>query len=223
MKVTSLPLAAAAGVALLSAQPATAWPLPQQLSFSDSPSLSTTLSLLSSLTSASLDVFTPRLVQTSQDEAPYWGFPHYLRWKGVRFFDVTDHIDSNGQDMLLAHSLLRTSEKKSSSFPSKLSYQHEVGKVHSNISQSGPRANIAAFTSFTNRYYKSGSGRQSQQWLLAKIKEIASVDDGITVEEFEHPWGQNSIIAKIPATDKEKAEQNGRIVVGSHQDSVNLL
>lgn len=208
---------------MLTSQSATASPLPQQLSLGDSPSLSTTFSLLSSLTAASLDVFTPRLVQTSHDEVPYWGFPHYLRWKGVRFFDVTDHIDADGQDVLLAHALLSTSEKKAPSFPSKLSYQHEVGSVHANISQSGPRANIAAFTSFTNRYYKSGSGKQSQQWLLAKVREIAAVDERITVEEFEHPWGQNSIIAKIPATDSEKAEQNGRIVVGSHQDSVNLM
>lgn len=44
----------------------------------------------------------------------------------------------------------------------------------------------------------------------------AGAEDYVRAEHFEHPWGQNSIIATIPG------KTNSTIVIGAHQDSINL-
>ena len=36
-------------------------------------------------------------------------------------------------------------------------------------------------------------------------------------KHFEHPWGQNSVIATVPG------KKNSTVVVGAHQDSINLF
>ena len=43
----------------------------------------------------------------------------------------------------------------------------------------------------------------------------------MTVSEFAHPWGQNSIIARLPVS--SNVQSKGKVVVGAHQDSTNLL
>lgn len=40
---------------------------------------------------------------------------------------------------------------------------------------------------------------------------------GAHVEVFPHPWGQSSIIARIPG------KSNKTVVIGAHQDSINLF
>jgi len=81
--------------------------------------------------------------------------------------------------------------------------------------------NLEKFTSFHTRYYKSDYGKQSSEWLLNKVQSIikdSGADKfGASAKHFEHPWGQNSIIATIPG------ENNSTVVVGAHQDSINLF
>ena len=90
----------------------------------------------------------------------------------------------------------------------------------SNLSKSEMKENLAKFSSFHTRYYKSDYGRQSSEWLLGKIREIisdAGADEyGVKAEPFPHTWGQSSIIATIPG------KTNSTVVVGAHQDSINL-
>jgi len=81
------------------------------------------------------------------------------------------------------------------------------------------------FSSFRTRYYRSETGRESQQWLLSKVNEVTdenaspSLRPSITVEEFRHSWGQNTIIARINGS----SQIDDRIViVGAHQDSTAL-
>lgn len=79
---------------------------------------------------------------------------------------------------------------------------------------------LEKFSSFHNRYYKSYNGILSAKWLHNQIDGIinqsAAWRFGVTVEKFAHPWGQFSIIARIPGkTDKT-------VVLGAHQDSLNL-
>lgn len=198
-------------------------PLPSQLSFNSAQYTDAPLSLFSSIYEASRDILTPRLVQTAPDAEPFWALPQYLRWRGVRFMDVTDHLEL-GTTYTLAHFTAAAQQGHDAGlFPKKMSYQSKVRSVHELLTEDGPRSNIAKFSSFYTRYYKSDTGKQSQQWLLGKVREITSVDDSITVDEFKHPWGQNSIIAHIPATNQSAAEQNGMLIVGAHQDSVNLI
>jgi len=83
---------------------------------------------------------------------------------------------------------------------------------------------LTKFSSFRNRYYRSSTGVESQQFLLATIKKIVASNPklGITVDEFPHPWGQNSITVKIPPAKSVKADEK-IVILGAHQDSTNLL
>jgi len=93
------------------------------------------------------------------------------------------------------------------------------------LSTEGPREHLTKFTSFRTRYYRSDTGRQSQQWLLSRIHEITSqyasesLRDRISATEFIHPWGQNSIIVRIRGSSRI---DDGIVVVGAHQDSTNM-
>lgn len=83
------------------------------------------------------------------------------------------------------------------------------------------KKNLEEFSSFYTRYYKSQSGIQSATWLYELISGIVeksgATEYGATVEKFEHPWGQFSIIARIPG------QSNKTVVLGAHLDSINLF
>lgn len=80
---------------------------------------------------------------------------------------------------------------------------------------------MAQFTAFHTRYYKSSYGAESSDWLLNQINDTiydtGAAKYGVHVDTFEHPWGQNSIIATIPGN------TNKTVVIGAHQDSINLF
>jgi len=77
---------------------------------------------------------------------------------------------------------------------------------------------LKQFSSFPNRYFRSDNGRQSSQWLQSLISD--TIDNAgaknVTVTPFKHTWQQSSLIARIPG------KSNKTIVVGAHQDSVNM-
>ncbi|CAO1624021.1 unnamed protein product [Parajaminaea phylloscopi] len=180
-----------------------------------------TASLFASARRIVWDTVGPRLLQTDPSQSPSLNYPLFLRWRGINFVDVTDHQDLGVT--VFQDSPTQLAALGSSPFPSGLSHQSEVAKIHAVISEEGPRKDIKEFTSFSNRYYKSSSGKASQQWLLHRIEALVAQyrrQDDVDVLEFPHPWGQNSIIVRLKASD---AKANGTIVLGCHQDSVNLL
>jgi leucyl aminopeptidase len=66
-----------------------------------------------------------------------------------------------------------------------------------------------------DQYVFLRAGRQSSEWLLDQVNQTL---DGVGhVRHFEHPWGQNSIIATI------KGKSSKTVVIGAHQDSINLF
>jgi leucyl aminopeptidase len=97
---------------------------------------------------------------------------------------------------------------------------------------------LTTFTSFHTRYFavsyptpiqyrrhmptdikQSKYGAQSSEWLLGQVRDTikaAGADKHVRAEHFQHPWGQHSIIATVPG------KTNSTIVVGAHQDSINL-
>jgi len=97
--------------------------------------------------------------------------------------------------------------------------------VLKHLSTEGPQENLKKFTSFRTRHYRSDTGKQSQRWLMSKISEITdkwsskSLRNLIRVEEFRHPWGQNSIIVRINGS---STNDDGLVVLGAHQDSTNM-
>lgn len=81
---------------------------------------------------------------------------------------------------------------------------------------------LEKFTSFHTRYYRSDTGKKSQEWLLETIK--AATDNyryNLTVEEFKHSWPQSSIVARFEGSGN-KTEKGQIVVLGAHQDSVNM-
>lgn len=180
------------------------------------------LSLVSRFFSSLHPLFEPRLVQTCEDCTPYWTNElgkHWLFFRGISYFDLNEEYQKGP---------LPLQATGTTNFPSKLSYKKKLtGTVFKEISDKGPRSNLAKFTSFRTRYYKSSTGRESQLWLMGKAKEIVSFrkDLNVTVSELKHSWGQNSIILHIPGQGSStlKAKEEGITILGAHQDSTNLI
>jgi leucyl aminopeptidase len=134
-----------------------------------------------------------------------------LRRAGQRFMDITD----NGE-----LGTLRVRQSRQAVFPSDMKLQSEINPLLKNLDKDNMSDHLKTFTSFHTRYYKSDHGRKSSEWLLEQVRQTikdAGADVlGVSAQHFKHPWGQNSIIAKIPG----KSEST--VVIGAHQDSINL-
>jgi leucyl aminopeptidase len=132
---------------------------------------------------------------------------------GQNFIDITEYPNLGTLNL--------NTKKKSPTFPKSPVLQDELKPLIKNLSTRNMRENLEKFTSFHTRYYKSDYGKQSSEWLLKRVQEIikdAGADEyGVNAKHFEHPWGQNSIIATIPG------KSNSTVVVGAHQDSINLF
>lgn len=79
--------------------------------------------------------------------------------------------------------------------------------------------NLAKFSSFYSRYYKSESGVESAEWLEEQLLKVAEpVKDKVKVKRVHHNgWDQFSLIVSIPG------EVDSKVIVGAHQDSANLI
>ena len=135
--------------------------------------------------------------------------------EGHNFMDITDF------PTLGASNRLSIAKKSQIKYPEKPAYNNTLAPMMKELSKKNMRGNLETFTSFYTRYYKSSYGAQSSKWLLERVNktlnDAGATKHGARVKAFEHPWGQNSIIASIPG----KSEKT--IVIGAHQDSINLL
>jgi leucyl aminopeptidase len=135
----------------------------------------------------------------------------FVSQNGQNFMDITE------TQQLGAFKTLKESPK----FPKKPVLQKELYPMIKNLSKSNMQANLEKLSSFHTRYYKSDYGQQSSEWILSKVRSVikdAGADKyGVYAEHFEHPWGQNSVIATVPG------KNNSTVVVGAHQDSINLF
>jgi len=106
-------------------------------------------------------------------------------------------------------------------FPKKTAYNETLKPLMKDLEKKNMRQNLEKFTSFHTRYYKSEYGAESSAWLYNKVNQTirdAGADEyGVHVDVFEHPWGQNSIIATVPGKSKKT------VIIGAHQDSINLF
>lgn len=178
-------------------------------------------SIFGGITSSFRDLFSPRLVQTSPDEEPYWTTEmgkQLLWYRGVHFMDLTDTPDL-GSLNAARHGFAKGESK----FPSHVEHKKELKKVFKKISQEGPRKHLEKFTSFHTRYYKSETGRQSQAWLFKTVSDLVKDYSFVSVSEFPHPWGQNSILLHIKGSNSTLTKEKGVTILGAHQDSTNLF
>ncbi|KAG8873876.1 Leucine aminopeptidase 1, partial [Tulasnella sp. 331] len=118
---------------------------------------------------------------------------------GKKFFDVTDAPEFSYN--------LRTLQAKEFPAPNSTA---QVEHVIKKLSTKGPREHLEKFTSFRTRYYKS---EVTAKWAPESLQEL------ISVTEFEHSWGQNSILVKIAGSNPS---DEGAVIITAHQDSTNM-
>ncbi|OSX59187.1 hypothetical protein POSPLADRAFT_1059399 [Postia placenta MAD-698-R-SB12] len=145
-----------------------------------------------------------------------------LKAQGFKFFDVSETPD------LGSYSHLKAANKPSYPTPNKTELVEPILKT---LEIDNLVKGLTAFTSFRTRYYRSDTGKQSQEWLLTTINEantdIAittkyasdSLRELITVKEFPHTWIQSSVVARINGS---TPTEDGVVVIGAHQDSTNM-
>jgi bacterial leucyl aminopeptidase len=130
----------------------------------------------------------------------------------VNFLDITEEHKSGTYPKFFTSNAVQ--------YPTKMAQVDKVKALASSLSKDHMRKNLEHFTSFHTRYYKSESGVESAKWLYSQVQDVLSksgaANHGATVEKFAHPWGQFSIIARIPG------QSNRTVVLGAHQDSINL-
>lgn len=153
------------------------------------------------------------LIELSPDEtrwvtdAEKWD----LRRQGLNFYDITYTPDLGSVPK----------SKAAVEYPEHTAYNKTVKPLLKELEKENMHKHLEKFTSFHTRYYKSDYGAQSSRWLLDQVNKTlahaGALDHGASVKHFQHPWGQNSIIATIPGkTDKT-------VIIGAHQDSINLF
>lgn len=159
-----------------------------------------------------------RLVKTSPEEDAKWVTEEEkakLIKAGDRshFIDVTESQEDTAY--LSAISGKRSAIKaRQASYPDSLSHADEAKELIENVSNSGPQEWLEALTEFHNRHYQSSYGTEAGEWLLEKVRDVASANSAIEVETFEHRFDQPSIIARIPGS-----SSTDKVIVGAHYDS----
>jgi leucyl aminopeptidase len=132
-----------------------------------------------------------------------------LKREGRNFIDVTDyqgHYD-------------RVSVKAATKYPTEVGYSGPIKKLSKELKKKNMRDTLTEFSSFHTRYAKSDYGLNSSLWLYDHVKAIVKDRPDITVSIVEHDWKQKSLIATFNGT----AHPDHVVIVGAHQDSINLL
>ncbi|KAL3475289.1 hypothetical protein BJX99DRAFT_247651 [Aspergillus californicus] len=136
-----------------------------------------------------------------------------LKLDGVNFIDITEEQNLGAYPTLDSGLYVN--------YPEKIAHKEKVNGLIKGLSKENMQKDLEKFTSFYTRYYKSATGVESATWLYDQvhkvIKDSGADGWGATVERFAHPWGQFSIIARIPGI------SNKTVVLGAHQDSINLF
>jgi leucyl aminopeptidase len=126
--------------------------------------------------------------------------------------DITDYSELHDSSVNLA-------ARQSTAFPSAVAQKTNITPLLSKLSTSNMQSKLTTFVAFNNRYYKSTTGKQSSEWLLAQVQAViaASGASGASARAFSHAaFTQSSVIATIPG------KSANIIAIGAHQDSINL-
>ncbi|KZT72590.1 peptidase [Daedalea quercina L-15889] len=139
-----------------------------------------------------------------------------LKAAGIKFFDISETPE------LGYNAAVRLSNKPTYPTPNKTDLVKPILKT---LEIDNLKAGLKKFTSFRTRYYRSETGKESQEWLLDTVNKITekyasdSLRELITVQEFPHAWIQSSVIARINGS---STDDDGVVVIGAHQDSTNM-
>ncbi|KAL2810869.1 hypothetical protein BJX63DRAFT_422723 [Aspergillus granulosus] len=136
-----------------------------------------------------------------------------LKLDGVNFIDITEEQNIGVSSALDTGAYV--------TYPQQMGYEQNVNGLLPSLSKDNMKKDLEKFTSFHTRYYKSNDGIEAASWLYDQVQKVitdSKADEwGATVQKFNHPWGQFSIIARIPGL------TNKTVVLGAHLDSINLF
>lgn len=134
-----------------------------------------------------------------------------LKRASINFMDITTTPDLG----------LSTLSKHTVTYPSHPAHNASISPLLPHLNVTNMRSHLETFTSFYTRYYKSSTGAESSAWLLSQVNatlhSAGALTHGASALPFPHPWGQPSVIARIPG------RSNKTIIIGAHQDSINLF
>ncbi|SCU83380.1 LAFA_0D03246g1_1 [Lachancea sp. 'fantastica'] len=137
-----------------------------------------------------------------------------LKRQGLNYFDITTFPS-------LYRSNSESPKVVEYTYPLELTNEKRVTEISEGCDTKSMYEDLALFTNFYTRYYKSDYGFESATWLSDKLRNVTeSVGDRAAQFHVDHhDWKQFSIIVQIKGTETPE----NLIVFGSHQDSMNLI
>ncbi|KAI9324757.1 hypothetical protein DFJ73DRAFT_633786 [Zopfochytrium polystomum] len=145
---------------------------------------------------------------------------HLIRQR-VRFMDVTDR----DADLAEASTVVKSFAVKKG-HPTAPTQQAIVAPIAANVSVDALTTWLTMLTtSFKTRYFQTESGANASNWILSQALAVAKGSTSevmVNVRQFEHPWTQSSVIARIEAKDAVAGRSAPLVVVSAHLDSVNM-
>lgn len=119
--------------------------------------------------------------------------------------------------VVLADNEMRKFAKNSFFADYTITEENTVTTMLSHVNEFSIRSTILKLSSFKNRYYKSQTGLDSQNWIKSTWEKISNGRSDVKVEFFKHKkWPQPSVVMTLEGT--TKAEEI--IVIGGHADSI---
>lgn len=184
-----------------------------------------------------LDTLAERIIKTGPDHYELVSEATKMQYKrqGKKFIDVTSvvsvedavnagYVASGGNhDVVSIFGKQLSTLKKpipTYNYPANATQQKVVDPLVEQINLDGVKSNLAQFSSFYTRYYKSTTGLDSANWLYGTVEQLVSVLplELVSLHKVNHSgWDQYSIIVSL------KGKSDDKVVVGAHQDSINLL
>ncbi|RKP27506.1 hypothetical protein SYNPS1DRAFT_32437 [Syncephalis pseudoplumigaleata] len=154
-------------------------------------------------------------------ESQFWA----IKKRGQDFMDVTFQPDLDDKAEEIRRAQAHSSSEKGASFAlgaaGTLAHAKDAQPIVDSCNTALMKSVLNKLVSFKNRYYRSPTGTESANWLFGAVQEVAkNAKPGvkISVSQFKHRFNQPSIIARIDG----QPGQDEAVIVGAHQDSINL-
>ncbi|KAH7305117.1 hypothetical protein B0J17DRAFT_725597 [Rhizoctonia solani] len=165
-----------------------------------------------------------RLIQTSEDQPPFWiteneklnflkrrtDFLGALLTDAIPKFDLTE---SYQREQLLKSSSAKA--KLTVTYPAP-SHQTEVKRLIPLLSIVNMESYLSNLISFQNRYYKSEYGLAASNYIYDTLSGLAHGKEGVYVTKVSHSFIQHSIIAQIAGS----SNASSIVILGAHEDSI---
>jgi len=128
-----------------------------------------------------------------------------LALKNTKFMDITDYPT-------ITHK-----KPKQFAIPTYPTFQAIVNPLLANINTDELLGSLVQLSSFPTRYYTNQNGQQAALFLVEEYQKRSAGRGDISISRYQHPWLQNSVIARIEGSGPKA---NEIVIIGGHIDSV---